>query len=80
MLWPMAKAVWFPDPRVGRLARKDQAWSVSDNRGGEQPGHPWFADHYIGLAGDWLSGGRVEGAFDSACGLVVEMNAVPTTQ
>ncbi|MBU2875107.1 NAD(P)/FAD-dependent oxidoreductase [Marinobacter salexigens] len=45
-------------------------WLYARSEGGASPGHLWFEDHGIGLAGDWLSGGRVEGAFDSACRLV----------
>jgi predicted NAD/FAD-dependent oxidoreductase len=55
-------------------------WLYARSEGGEQPGHLWFPDYRLGLAGDWLSGGRVEGAFDSACGLVAELNAVTATQ
>lgn len=55
-------------------------WLYARSEGGEQPGHLWFPDYRLGLAGDWLSGGRVEGAFDSACGLVAELNAVPATR
>lgn len=55
-------------------------WLYARSEGGAQPGHLWFPDYGLGLAGDWLSGGRVEGAFDSACGLVGELNAVPATQ
>lgn len=53
-------------------------WLYAKSEGGEQPGHLWFPGHNIGLAGDWLSGGRVEGAFDSACSLVAELMAVPS--
>lgn len=55
-------------------------WLYARSEGGAQPGHLWFPDHRIGLAGDWLSGGRVEGAFDSASGLVAELNASAATQ
>lgn len=55
-------------------------WLYARSEGGEQPGHLWFGDRNIGLAGDWLSGGRVEGAFDSACGLVAELSAVSATR
>lgn len=34
------------------------------------PGHLWFPDLAIGMTGDWLRGGRVEGAFDSAESLI----------
>lgn len=49
-------------------------WLYARSEGGDNPGHLWFAQEGIGLAGDWLSGGRVEGAFDSACSLVAECN------
>lgn len=49
-------------------------WLYARSEGGSQPGHLWFAEHNIGIAGDWLSGGRVEGAFNSACGLVKAMS------
>lgn len=45
-------------------------WLYARSEGGSSPGHLWFPEQGIGLAGDWLSGGRVEGAFDSACSLV----------
>lgn len=45
-------------------------WLYAKSSDPATPGHLWFPDYRIGLAGDWLSGGRVEGAFDSASGLV----------
>ncbi|MGO1693504.1 MAG: NAD(P)/FAD-dependent oxidoreductase [Marinobacter sp.] len=45
-------------------------WLYARSEGGANPGYLWFKEQGIGLAGDWLSGGRVEGAFDSACSLV----------
>lgn len=45
-------------------------WLYAKSSDPATPGHLWFAEAGIGLAGDWLSGGRVEGAFDSASGLV----------
>ena len=45
-------------------------WLYAKSSDPATPGHLWFADEKIGLAGDWLSGGRVEGAFDSASALV----------
>jgi renalase len=48
-------------------------WLYAKSSDTDTPGHRWFADQRIGLAGDWLSGGRVEGAFNSASGLVDEM-------
>lgn len=40
---------------------------------GEGPGHVWSNSERIGLCGDWLTAGRVEGAFTSAQGLVEAM-------
>jgi len=48
-------------------------WLYAKSSDSDTPGHRWFPDQRIGLAGDWLSGGRVEGAFNSASGLVDEM-------
>lgn len=45
-------------------------WLYAKSSARDIPGFRWFDDHRIGLAGDWLSGGRVEGAFESAQGLV----------
>ncbi|NMT63673.1 NAD(P)/FAD-dependent oxidoreductase [Marinobacter orientalis] len=45
-------------------------WLYAKSSSSDSPGFRWFGDHRIGLAGDWLSGGRVEGAFESARGLV----------
>lgn len=45
-------------------------WLYAKSSAEDKPGFRWFDDHRIGLAGDWLSGGRVEGAFESARGLV----------
>ena len=50
-------------------------WLYAKSSPTEQPGFRWYGDQRIGLAGDWLSGGRVEGAFDSASGLVAHMLA-----
>ncbi len=48
-------------------------WLYARSEGDERPGCLWFPAEGIGLAGDWLSGGRVEGAFDSARALVATM-------
>lgn len=48
-------------------------WLYAKSSDPATPGHLWFADAGIGLAGDWLSGGRVEGAFESASALVKAM-------
>lgn len=37
------------------------------------PLYRWFPEQRIGLCGDWLTGGRVEGAFESAEALVCEL-------
>jgi hypothetical protein len=50
-------------------------WLYAKSSPTEQPGFRWYGDQRIGLAGDWLSGGRVEGAFNSASGLVAHMLA-----
>ncbi len=50
-------------------------WLYARAEGENFPGHLWFDQLGIGLAGDWLDGGRVEGAFNSACGLVKAMEA-----
>lgn len=55
-------------------------WLYARSEGGANPGHLWFPEHDIGLAGDWLSGGRVEGAFNSACSLVSACAAGPASQ
>lgn len=44
-------------------------WLYAKSSSRDNPGFRWFDDQRIGLAGDWLSGGRVEGAFESALGL-----------
>ncbi|MBZ2168003.1 NAD(P)/FAD-dependent oxidoreductase [Marinobacter sp. F4216] len=48
-------------------------WLYARSACDAQPGHLWFDEQKIGLAGDWLRGGRVEGAFDSASQLVQAM-------
>ena len=45
-------------------------YARSDAGGEPQLGHLWFASEQLGLAGDWLAGGRIEGAYNSAVGLV----------
>ncbi|WP_349666110.1 FAD-dependent oxidoreductase [Marinobacter sp. ATCH36] len=44
-------------------------WLYAKSSSTDNPGFHWFEDQCIGLAGDWLNGGRVEGAFESAKGL-----------
>lgn len=55
-------------------------WLYARSEGGEHPGHLWYPEYGLGLAGDWLSGGRVEGAFNSACGLAEELEPGPVIQ
>lgn len=50
-------------------------WLYAKSTDSATPGHLWFPEAGIGLAGDWLSGGRVEGAFESAKGLVEALAA-----
>lgn len=45
-------------------------WLYARPRARTGPGHLWFAEQGIAIAGDWLEGGRVEGAFNSADSLV----------
>ncbi|MGF2734859.1 NAD(P)/FAD-dependent oxidoreductase [Marinobacter sp. DUT-1] len=64
---------------IGSDARPDDLvphrWLYARAEGENFPGHLWFEQLGIGLAGDWLDGGRVEGAFNSASGLVKAMGA-----
>lgn len=50
-------------------------WLYAMPRPAKAPGHLWFEDHAIGIAGDWLDGGRVEGAFNSADSLLDQLLA-----
>lgn len=58
---------------TGSTAKPDDTvshrWLYAKSSSADHPGFRWFSDQRIGLAGDWLSGGRVEGAFESALGL-----------
>ncbi|WP_297794234.1 FAD-dependent oxidoreductase [uncultured Marinobacter sp.] len=62
---------------TGCTAKPDETvahrWLYARSEGGTHPDCLWFPAEGIGLAGDWLSGGRVEGAFDSARALVTTM-------
>lgn len=53
-----------------RIHRWLYAKTVVDQAG---PGHRWYPLLRIGLCGDWLQGGRVEGAFESAGSLLDEL-------
>ncbi|MGC8118968.1 NAD(P)/FAD-dependent oxidoreductase [Marinobacter sp. VGCF2001] len=48
-------------------------WLYARSDSDDAPGYLLDKDAGIGLAGDWLAGGRVEGAWESASGLVQEM-------
>ncbi|GGC71722.1 hypothetical protein GCM10011362_20310 [Marinobacter halophilus] len=48
-------------------------WLYARSADGDKPGYLLDQDKGIGLAGDWLAGGRVEGAWDSARKLVAAM-------
>lgn len=50
-------------------------WLYARPRARTGPGHLWFDRERIGIAGDWLDGGRVEGAFNSADGLVSRLTS-----
>ncbi|WP_166268213.1 NAD(P)/FAD-dependent oxidoreductase [Marinobacter caseinilyticus] len=41
-------------------------WLYAKSSSPTGPGHLWFAESQVGVIGDWLHGGRVEGAFESA--------------
>ncbi len=41
-------------------------WQYARARTSTRTGHLWFPDSGIAIIGDWLDGGRVEGAFNSA--------------
>ncbi|MDX1634366.1 MAG: FAD-dependent oxidoreductase [Marinobacter sp.] len=45
-------------------------WLYARSSAKAGPGHLWFDEQRVALIGDWLVGGRVEGAFDSAESLV----------
>jgi predicted NAD/FAD-dependent oxidoreductase len=49
---------------------KVHRWLYARPKARTGPGHLWFPEERIAIAGDWLDGGRVEGAFNSADGLV----------
>ena len=48
-------------------------WLYARSADGDAPGYVLDQKRGIGLAGDWLAGGRVEGAWESACQLVAAM-------
>ena len=49
-------------------------WLYARSTDGARPGYLWDAEQGVGLAGDWLAGGRVEGAWESADSLVAAIN------
>jgi len=48
-------------------------WLYARSTDGAGPGYLWDGEAGLGLAGDWLAGGRVEGAWESAANLVAAM-------
>ncbi len=44
-------------------------WLYARSSVRDGPGHYWSADDRLAVIGDWLTGGRVEGAFNSAASL-----------
>lgn len=50
-------------------------WLYAKSTATKGPGHLWFNEERIGLIGDWLQGGRVEGAYESAESLVRQLLA-----
>ncbi len=50
-----------PAPRAWTAHR----WRHADNEAVLQQGCAWHEDHALGLCGDWLNGGKVEGAWRS---------------
>lgn len=59
---------------TGADARPDETvahrWLYARSAWSSQPGYRYDAENGVGLAGDWLAGGRVEGAWESATRLV----------
>lgn len=51
-------------------------WMYARSTDGACPGYLLDAEQGLGLAGDWLAGGRVEGAWESADRLVAAINAL----
>lgn len=54
-------------------------WLYARSTAKSGPGHLWFSEKGVALIGDWLIGGRVEGAFDSAASLVDEWRRTGVT-
>lgn len=48
-------------------------WLYAKSAAASGPGHLWFNDERIGVIGDWMHGGRVEGAYESAQSLVDQL-------
>ncbi|MGM0569136.1 NAD(P)/FAD-dependent oxidoreductase [Marinobacter sp.] len=55
-------------------------WLYARPKARTGPGHLWFQGERIAIAGDWLDGGRVEGAFNSADGLVSRLASLGLVQ
>ncbi|OZB19645.1 MAG: hypothetical protein B7X58_02410 [Marinobacter sp. 34-60-7] len=64
--------LWGPLPPVQEQVA--HRWLYARSKPSSVPGFLWDAEQSVGLAGDWLSGGRVEGAWDSARQLVKAIN------
>lgn len=50
-------------------------WLYAKSAAVSGPGHLWFNDERIGVIGDWMHGGRVEGAYESAQSLVSQLSS-----
>lgn len=48
-------------------------YAIPDTKVG--PGHLWYPSVNLGICGDWLAGGRIEGAFDSAESLLAHLRS-----
>jgi predicted NAD/FAD-dependent oxidoreductase len=53
------KAIGAPSPSSAQAHR----WRYAQGHHTALPSHAWDKDKHIGLCGDWLHGGRVEGAW-----------------
>lgn len=51
-------------------------WLYAKSTATHGPGHFWFNEDRIGVIGDWVKGGRVEGAYESAESLTKHLRSV----
>ena len=66
----------FPDDSGGYLSRPpDHRWRFADTESSLDRNCCWDEDARIGLCGDWLNGGKVEGAWLSGRGLARRIGA-----